>query len=342
MRAVCVTEKRELEVREIPSPADPTNDENLTDHVLLEMEACAINHGDKAFLARPRIAAGLNTSTHDIWGASGAGRVVAAGSKVPATYVGRKVAVYRSLTPSPHTMGLWSARALVPYTSCVILPEHLATLDYSGSLVNVMTAYAYLEEIAAEGHQGVIVTAGNSATGLAMAAFAQERNFPALFLVRSAQAREAMQAQNVKHVLATSDEDFDTRFKKLAEELNATAVFDGVGGELTSRIAPISPVNTAVSIYGFLGGVASITIPTAVFMTQNLTLRRFSNFASVTVRDTNRLRAGLTYLQGQIDNSLFKTRVGKAFSFDQIRDAMAYETAPGMKAILLAHPGSVS
>jgi hypothetical protein len=49
MKATCVTDKRELELREVPSPADPPSGP-----LLLEIEACAINHGDKTFLARPR------------------------------------------------------------------------------------------------------------------------------------------------------------------------------------------------------------------------------------------------------------------------------------------------
>jgi hypothetical protein len=119
----------------------------------------------------------------------------------------------------------------------VILPDNLAAQDYSGSLVNVIIAYAFLEEIAAEGHTGVIVMAGRSATGFAVAALTQERNIPALLLVRSPQAHEALWALNVQHVLATSDDDFHTKFQQLAEHLKATAVFDRVGGELISRTA---------------------------------------------------------------------------------------------------------
>ncbi|MGA7931523.1 MAG: hypothetical protein WCA20_36695 [Candidatus Sulfotelmatobacter sp.] len=91
MKAICVTDKPELELRDFPTPADPPDG-----HLLVQIEACAINHGDKAFLARPAAAAGLNTSTQNIWGASGSGRVLSAGPGVPAGYPGRTVALYRS------------------------------------------------------------------------------------------------------------------------------------------------------------------------------------------------------------------------------------------------------
>lgn len=36
------------------------------------------------------------------------------------------------------------------------------------------------------------------------------------------------------------------------------------------------------------------------------------------------------------DDPLFRTRIGKTFRLGQIREAMAYETRPGAKAVLLA------
>jgi NADPH:quinone reductase len=330
MKAVCVTETRELEIRDVPTPSEAPGG-----HLLVEIEAAAINHGDKTFLARPAAAAGLNTSRYDIWGASAAGKVISSGTDVPAAYVGSKVAIYRSLTPSAETVGLWAERAVVPFTSCVILPEKLSAIDYSGSLVNVITAHAFLETMDAEGHAGVVVTVGASATGLALAALAHRKNIPVIYLVRSQRASEQLLALHLKHVLVTSDEDFDTKFERLGEELKTTAVFDGAGGELITRIAPRLPRNSTVWFYGFLAGAAPVSVPSATFMAKNLTMKPFSNFNSATVRDRPRLKEALEYLHAQIADPLFRTRIGKTFQLDQIREAMAYETQPGAKAVLL-------
>ena len=330
MKAVTVTATRELEVRDVPTPTEAPSG-----HVLIEIEASAINHGDKAFLKMPATASGLNTSRYDIWGVSASGRVISAGTDVPSGYVGQKVAVYRSLTPSAETIGLWSERAIVPFTSCVILPEDLSAVDYSGSLVNVITPYAFLEEISAQGHNGVIVTAGASATGLALAALARDRNIPVLFLVRSQRAAESLRAINLEYLLVTTDADFDTKFERLAEELKATAVFDGVGGEIITRIVPRLPRNSAIWFYGFLAGAAPVAVPTATFMAKNLTMKPFSNFNSATVRDKAKLQQALKYLHTRFADRLFRTKIGKTFPLDQIHEAMAYETEPGAKAVLL-------
>ncbi|WP_420237458.1 alcohol dehydrogenase catalytic domain-containing protein [Telmatobacter bradus] len=330
MKAVTVTASRELELREVPTPTEVPSG-----HLLIEIRSAAINHGDKTFLKMPAAATGLNTSKHEIWGASAAGRVLAVGAHVHADYSGKNVAVYRSLTPSSETVGLWCERAVVPVTSCVLLPEELSSADYSGSLVNVITAHAFLEEMASEGHTGVIVTVGGSATGLALAALARLKNIPVLFLARSERAAEALRALQLKHVLVTSDAGFDAMFERLAAELKTTAVFDGVGGDLITRIAPRLPRNSTVWFYGFLAGMEPVALPSAIYMAKNLTMKPFSNFNSATVRDSVKLQHALEYLQKQIADPLFRTKVGKTFRLDQIQEAMAYETEPGAKAVFL-------
>ncbi len=335
VKAVCVNANRKLEVQDVPTPNDPP-----PGHLIVDIEAAAINHGDKSFLANPGTAGALlKSSAYGIWGASCAGTVRAVGVGLSAELVGRNVAIYRSLSQSEHTVGLWSEQALVPRTSCVVLPKSVSARDYSGSLVNVMTAHAFLEETA-EAHKGVIVTAGSSATGLAMAALARKRGVPAIFLVRSAEAAATLRALGIEHVLVTSDAGFESDLGKLVAEFGATAVFDGVGGDLTSRIAPQLPMNSTIYFYGLLGAATPVTISSFVFMAKNLVLKRFSNFASATVTDPQRLAAAITYLEGVIDDPLFHTRVGKEFAFDQIDAAMAYEATPGAKAVLVARKTS--
>lgn len=331
MKAICVNADRNLEVRDVPTPnnAPPV-------HLIADIRGAAINHGDKSFLINPGAAASraLNRA-YDVWGASAAGTVLAVGEDLSPELVGRGVAIYRSLSKSAQTLGLWSEQVLVERTSCVVLPESASPVDYSGSLVNVITAYAFLEQIAVEGHKGVIVTAGTSATGLAMAALTRRRSVPAIFLTRSEDAAAKLRSHGVEHVLVTSNKDFESELGKLAAELGTTAVFDGVGGELASRVAPMLPMYSAIYFYGFLGAAAPVTISSFLIMAKNLVLKRFSNFASETVADPQRLTTAITYLEGAIDDPLFHTQVGKEFAFDQIDAAMAYEAMPGAKAVLV-------
>lgn len=332
MKAICVTTDRKLQVGDVPSPEVPP-----AGHVVVKMVASAINHGDKTFLARPGAAGtALAGSRYDIWGASGAGTVTAFGAGVPAGFEGKQVAIYRSLSQSPETIGLWSEFAQVHYTSCLILPDAVSARDYCGSLVNVFTAHAFLEEIIAEGHKGIIVTAGNSATGSSLAVLAQRRNIAVISLVRSAAARDELMGHGVKNVITVTEDNFESTVGALASQLGTTAVFDGVGGELITRLAPVLPMNSTVYFYGLLSGAVPISLPSLLFIAKNLTFRRFSNFESATARDPQKRQVALTELRSVIADPIFKTRIGREFTFDQIGEAMAYEDRQGAKAVLVA------
>lgn len=331
MKAICVTTSRGLEIREVPEPRDPP-----PGHLVVRIEAAAINHGDKTFLARPEVAGlALARSLHDIWGASAAGEVVRAGPGVPDGYVGRRVAIYRSIGGGPDTVGLWCETAQVPYTACLRLPDGVDSRDYSGSLVNIITAHAFLETAAADGHHGVMATAGNSATGHALAALARSNGTAAIILVRSPAAQAELERHGIENVIVVDDHTKLEAVGERAVALEATAVFDGVGGGGLSRLLPHLPQRSTVYAYGFLAGLEPVSFPSALLMGKDLTLRRFSNFDTPAVRNPQALETAMRELEAMVGDPLFRTRVGRAFALDAVDAAMAYETSPGAKAMFV-------
>jgi NADPH:quinone reductase len=163
----------------------------------------------------------------------------------------------------------------------------------------------------------------------------RNRKLPAIFLVRNEAAREALSRAGVEHVIVTQ-EGFTDTLGALSAELGTTAVFDGVGGDLLGKIAPSLPMNSTVYFYGFLDGAASVSIQSVLFMMKNLSMRRFSNFESRTVKEQERLIAALKALEDVIADPMFATKIGNVFSYDQIEQAMAYESKEGAKALLVA------
>jgi NADPH:quinone reductase len=332
LKAICVTPSRELEVRDVPELGDPP-----PGHLLVRVEAAAINHGDKTFLKRPGAAGpALARSGHDVWGASAAGEVTASGPGVPEGYVGRRVAIYRSLSPAPYTVGLWCEHAQISWTACLRLPDEATPHDYSGSLVNLITAQAFMATAVADGHRAILATAGSSATSRALAVLARRRGMPMLLLVRSEAARSELERFGSFEVLRVggADEGLD-QVASRAAKVRATAVFDGVGGGALGRLLPHLAQGSTVYAYGFLAGPEPVSFPSSLLMTKDLTLRRFSNFETSTVRDPVRLRQALRALEQQAHDPLFTTRVGRTFSFEDIDAAMAYEGRSGAKAVLV-------
>ncbi len=329
MKAICVDESRDLRLREIPEPSAPP-----PGYVTVRIEAAAINHGDKTFLRAPEAAgAARGLRLQNVWGASAAGRVTRIGASVPGHYLDRKVAIYRSLQADRPLLGLWCETAQVPALACLPLPEHVDTKDYSGSLVNVVTAYAFLEEAAAGGHRAVLVTAGGSGTGRAMAALARRRDMPTLIVVRNSASRAALLADGMTYVLASDDADFLRDLEHAALELRATAVFDGVGGVALSRMLRALAPTCTIWFYGFLSGAEQVTFPSSLFMMKDLTMRRFSTFESSTVRDPLRLARMLANLESCIDDPMLRTRLGRTFDLSEFAAAMTYEGTGGRKAI---------
>ena len=329
MRAICVTIGRDLEIRNVSEPRDPP-----PRHLVVRIEAAAINHGDKTFLKRPDAAGpALARGGHDIWGASAAGRVVAAGPGVPDGYVGRLVAIYRSIGGGPDTVGLWCETAQIPYTACLRLPRDASARDYSGSLVNIITAHAFLQTAVADGHRAVMATAGSSATGHALAALARRQGIAALILVRSAAAKAELVRNGVENVVSVDEEGALEALGRRAAALSATAVFDGVGGQGLGRLLPHLPFGSTVYAYGFLAGTEPVSFPSILLMARNLTLKRFSNFDAPTVRDPEALERSLHALEAEMGDPLFFTRVGRTFRLEDIEAAMAFEASPGAKAV---------
>ena len=324
MKAICVTARRGLEVREVPEPLDPP-----PNHLLVRI-------ADKTFLARPEAAGlALARSRHEIWGASAAGKVVAAGSGVPDGYVGRRVAIYRSIGGGPDTVGLWCETAQLPYTACLRLPDGVDARDYSGSLVNMVTACAALQTAEADGHRGVVVTAGNSATGHALAALARSKGVAALILTRSPAGQAVLERHGVENVIVVDDRTTMQAVGELAAALHATAVFDAIGGGGLSRLLPHLPQRSTVYAYGFLAGAEPVSFPSALLMGKDLTLRRFSNFDTPAVRDPRMLDRMMRELEAVVVHPLFRTRIGDCFALDAVDAAMAHETTPGAKAVFV-------
>jgi NADPH:quinone reductase-like Zn-dependent oxidoreductase len=164
---------------------------------------------------------------------------------------------------------------------------------------------------------------------------ARRRGIPAILLVRSAAARDALHRLGVAHVVDIAEDRFETGLGALAAALGATSVFDGVGGETVSRIAPVLPPNSTVSFYGLLSGATPIAVPSLLFMAKNLVMKRFSNFESATARDPERLLAAMADLDGIIADPMLRTRIGREFRFGQIGEAMAYEEKSGGTAVLI-------
>ena len=143
---------------------------------------------------------------------------------------------------------------------------------------------------------------------------------PTVAIARNEAGREKLRGLGADDVVLLADPDV----KAVIECRAATAVFDGVGGALLTQLVPRLAHGSTVYSYGYLGGHdVPLQIATTLLMTKALTLRSFSNFASPTVRDPERLAAALRHIGELLALPHFKTPLGQTYGLDQIDEAMA-------------------
>lgn len=328
MNAICKRPTGGLEMRMVnrPEKAQPS-------HLLIRMKYSAISHGDKAFITQP-FPSGAVSSLHEVFGSSGAGEVIAIGDGVPADYIGKNVTIYRSLHNSDVMVGCWSEYAHMHYLDCVILPDTARAEDYSGSLANIITPYAFRKLSLTEGHAGIICTAGTSATGIMMLGIALALQFPLLSIVRTEEGKCRLEGLGATNVLVQDTPDFEKRFEELAIASKATAVYDAVGGSSLNKLIDLLPNDSTIYTYGFLGDATPLAVFARQILFKGLTIKSFSNFRTPTVSDPEQLACALDFIRGIIHMPHFKTKVGKKFRLAQIDEALAYSPANIDRAIL--------
>lgn len=328
MKAIVITGKGNVALQEVPQPEQPPQG-----HVVIQMTEIGINAGDHFLISGLAPPGFFPESKFNIAGVSGVGKVIAAGEGVPEKYLNSHVTVYRSLRFSEDIVGSWSEYAQLPYLECAIIREGLDPADYSGSLVNIITPYGMYRQAMAEGHQGIIVTAGNSATGQAMLGICQHADIPVIAIVRNEAGMQELEALGAAHVLIHGSEQFRDELRALSESLKTTAVFDGVGGGALNTMMDVLPFRSTIYGYGFLDNKTPLSFPTSLLM-KEISVRGFNNFKAATVKDSAQLEQALTEISQMIHMPHFKTKTGKKFPFAQYQEALAYAPGDGSKTVL--------
>ena len=326
MKAICFKKKMVVELNDVQTPKKAKKD-----HLIIKMVASAINSGDNLVIS----GVFKSDSQYQICGVSGVGEVVEVGENVPQEYFGKNVAIYRALKVTENTIGTWSEYSQLHYLNCVILPKNVNIEEYSGTLVNTITPYAFIKQIQKEGHNGIICTAGTSATGRAMLGICTVNDIPLISIVRNEKGKKQLEELKAKNILIQNETNFERDFEQLSNKLSATAVFDGVGGELISKIALKLPANSAIYTYGFLGGDKPLSIHTSNILMKNLTIKGFGNFNTETVKNNDKLEIALKDLSKIIDMPHFKTKVGKTYQLNEYAEALNFKSDKGEKAVLL-------
>ena len=326
MEAICIVPNEGVKIKKVPRPEDPP-----AEHLIIRMNSSAINPGDQAFVNRPLPPGSVN-SLYNVYGASGVGQVIAAGEGVPDHYLRKYVTMYRSLRYSSTMIGAWSEYTQMHFLDCAVLPDTENPESYSGSLVNMITPYAFYKQAFAEGHKGIISTAGSSATGIAMLGMSIAYKFPLISLVRNQNSKKKLEELGATHVIV-DDNKLVPGLRELSSQIQATAVFDGVGGSILNKIIEALPNNSTIYSYGYLGD-DPLNVQMRTLTAKGISIKPFGNIRTATVQNPENLKNALKEIADIIHMPHFKTPVGKKFRLSEIEEALIYKSENGGKAVL--------
>jgi NADPH:quinone reductase-like Zn-dependent oxidoreductase len=263
MKAVILTESgAQPKVANIPVPHPGPGE------VLIKMHASPVNPSDLAFLAGGY---GIKKPYPVVPGFEGSGTVVAAGKGIlPKIWMGKKVAC----AASPTLNGCWAEYMVTTAASCVPLSKKISMEQGSMMFVNPMTALAFFDVYhktpnPSKKLRGIINTAAASALGRMIIQLGKQKGIPVISVARRDEQVEMLKAAGAEFVVNSSDPYFELKLKELAHKLNATILFDAVGGKLPQQLLSAAPKGSKLFIYGRLSADACEILPGDLIFTGN-------------------------------------------------------------------------
>jgi NADPH:quinone reductase-like Zn-dependent oxidoreductase len=129
------------------------------------------------------------------------------------------------------------------------------------SIVNPLTAMAFLE-LAREGqHETILQTAAASALGQMVNRLFERQGFQVINVVRREAQVELLKGEGARVILNSSDPQFDQQLKETCRQFQPRLAFDAVAGPLTMRLLEAMPRHSKVTVFGGLSYKAAEADP---------------------------------------------------------------------------------
>jgi NADPH:quinone reductase-like Zn-dependent oxidoreductase len=228
-----------VEQRPVPQPGK--------DEVLVKVAASPINPSDLAFLDGEY---GFKNPPPVIPGGEGSGTVVAVGPGPMGRYfLGKRVACLSQGAGS----GMW-AEYVVTTAKGGALPLHESVSLEQGamSIINPLTASAFLEIAKKGGHKAIVLTAAASSLGQMVNRLARSEGVQVINIVRRDAQVDMLKEQGATVVLNSSEAGFDQLLQDACHQAEAHLAFDAVAGPMTGRLLDALPPHSKVTVFSCL------------------------------------------------------------------------------------------
>jgi NADPH:quinone reductase-like Zn-dependent oxidoreductase len=294
-----------LKVEERPVPALRRG------QVLVRIDAAPCNPSDLLLLQGKY---GSLKTLPTVPGWEGAGTVVASGGGPLAWWLkDKRVACGQQEDRN----GTWAEYVVANATECIPLKRQLRIEQAASLIINPLTAMGLLETARRGGHRAAVHTAGASQLGGMLVAMAAEVNYPIINVVRREAQVELLNSLGAAHVLNSSDEDFVDRLQAVSADLQATAAFEAVAGEMTGTVLNVLPEGSTVYVYGALSEEACDNIDPIELIFRRKTVTGFYLGAWLQERGALGVLRAASRAQKMLIDGRIETKVQRTVSLEE-------------------------
>ena len=158
--------------------------------------------------------------------------------------------------------GAWAEYIVAPAATCVVVKPGMRDEDAAGHVVNPVTAWAMFDIVRQSGSKSFVFTAAFSQLGKLMAGLARDNGYAMIAVIRKESQAQHLRDLGARHVLVSTDPDFDARFAALCKSETPRILLDAVAGQQSADLFMAMPNRARWIIYGRLATQApSISEP---------------------------------------------------------------------------------
>lgn len=228
-----------VEQRPVPKPGK--------DEVLVKVAASPINPSDLAFLEGEY---GFKNPPPVVPGGEGSGTVVAVGPGMMGRYfLGKQVACLSQGKGS----GMWADYVVVSAKGGALPLHQSVSLEQGAtSIINPLTASAFLEIAKEGGHKTIVLTAAASSLGQMVNRLGRREGIQVINVVRRDAQVDLLKEQGATVVLNSSEAGFDQQLHDACHRADVRLAFDAVAGPMTRQLLDALPDHSQVTLYSCL------------------------------------------------------------------------------------------
>ncbi len=296
-----------IERRPVPKPG--------RDEVLVKVAFSPINPSDLATLKGHY---GFKDPTPIVPGGEGAGEVVAAGPGFMANYfLGKKVACAGWGAGG----GVWSEYVVKSVKGGVLpLKKSLSFEQGAMSIINPLTAMAFIDISKKGAHKAILLTAAASSLGKMVNNLGRKEGIQVVNIVRRDQQVELLKAQGAEIVLNSNETGFEERLHDVCYQTNTRLAFDAVAGELTNQVLNAMPQDSKVLVFSALSQQKVQVSPDQLIF-ENKMLDGFWLGPWMSNQNVLKIIQLWKRVQKQIPNHL-KSEVRKIYPIQEVKEAI--------------------